>query len=395
MDEYTGVLYPLIVKICCLIPFIPYQIPIYLIQLSLGIGSVYHFVHSWVDRKVYALVCALWINTIPFVAQAHVTVLPHSLAMTGLVIMILPVLKGSVHRRTLTVMEWAELICAFVILAQLDRAYLLPGMICLVWASVLQLYNVTHKIMMCSVSLFCAVGMLIVNFALYDVVQTPGYYGRIQRTVASTLFQRTGLITLNGKYHMYLPEEVQEAFSGDDLDNISRFPYMVETEFGPLLEARYGAEKAKQLYMDLAMFGLNMATKDIVVDITEETIYYAFPLIAYNVWQETDLEGSTSWNYQQFLGEAPVVATNYIRVANVLWCVLLGSSVLTYVLWGVKSRKFGVRIWVPTMGTLILYAACFAMGGMGTFDYKVALLPMILSYAPIACLAFQFVFKEG
>ena len=70
-DEYTGLLYPGLVKICSSLGAVPYQIPIYLIQLSLGVFCVYHFVSTWTDRKVVAIVCALWVNTIPFVAQAH------------------------------------------------------------------------------------------------------------------------------------------------------------------------------------------------------------------------------------------------------------------------------------------------------------------------------------
>lgn len=394
VDEYTGILYPLLVKLCNSISLIPYQIPIYLIQIGLGVCGVYHFVHTWTERKVSAMVCALWINTIPFVAQAHVTVLPHSLAMTCMVIMILQVLKGSVYRRPLTIIEWAELLCSFIILAQLDRAYLLPGMLFAVWGACLQFYNATHRVMLCGVSLLIGIGMLVVNLAMYDSVQTPGHYGRIQRTFASAFFQRTGVVTLKGKYQVYMPEEVQEAFTGAELDQISKYPYLVETEFGPTLEARFGQERANEIYIALGKLGWSTATKDNILDIAEDIVSYAIPLGTYTRWQDGELKGTTSWNYQQFIGQAPLFSVNYARICSFLWSFQFGLSAVACILLAVRHKKWCCRIWLPTVVCVLLYAAYFAMGGMDTYDYKAALLPMILSCAPICYLAFKYIFKE-
>lgn len=394
VDEYTGILYPLFVKLCKSISVIPYQIPIYIIQLSAGIYSVYHFVRTWTEQKFPAFLCALWLNTIPFVAQAHVTVLPHSLAVTCLILMSLQVLKGSVHCRPLTIMEWAELFCSFVILAQLDRAYLFPGMLIAVWGAFLQFYNATHKGMLFSVSLFISIGVLIINFAIYDVVQTPGYYGRIQRSFAAAFFQRTGVITLNGKYHMYMPEEVQEAFPGEELNYISKYPYLIETEFGPTLEARFGRERANELYMELGKLGWKVATKDNVMDVVSDVVGYGIPLGTYATWQEGELNGATSWNYQQFIEQAPVLSVKYAKICVFLWSLLFGNSVVVCMLLALRYKKWCVRIWLPSIICMLLYAVSFAMGGMDTYDYKLALFPMIMSYAPIGYLAFKYVFKE-
>ena len=394
MDEYTGILYPLLVKLCSMISVIPYQMPIYLIQIVAGVYCVYHFVYTWTERRVSSLVCALWINTIPFVAQAHVTVLPHSLAMTCLVVMILQVLKGSVNRRPLTLAEWAELLCSFVLLAQLDRAYLLPGVLLVIWGACLQFYNAAHRAIMFSVSLLIGIGMLVINLAIYDAVQTPGYYGRIQRSFASAFFQRTGVITLNGKYLMYMPEEIGQCFTDVELDEISKYPYKIETEFGPTLEARYGEKRAGELYLELGKLGLGTATKDNVVAIAEDMISYALPLGVYTTWQDGALKGATSWNYQQFTGQAPLLAADYARICHFLWLFGFGTSMAACVMLAIRHRKYYFRIWVPAVVCLVLYAGYFAMGGTGTYDYKLSLLPMIMSYAPIGFLALQYIFKE-
>ena len=394
VDEYTGILYPLLVKLCKSISFIPYQIPIYMIQLVAGVYSVYHFVCTWTEQRFSAFLCALWINTIPFVAQAHVTVLPHSLAMTCLLLMSLQVLKGSVQRRRLTIMEWAQLWCSFIILAQLDRAYLLPGILFAVWGAFLQFYNVTHKALLFGVSLFIGIGMLITNLAIYDAVQTPGYYGRIQRTASSAFFQRTGVATLKGKYRIYMPEEVQDSFTWEELDQISKYPYKIQNEFGPTLEARFGQERAEEIYFALGMLGLVTATKDNAVNIAEDVVSYALPLGAYATWQNGELKGATSWNYQQFIHEAPVLSVHYAKVCNFLWSVLFGMSLAICFALGVCRKRWCVRIRLPATGCVLIYAVYFAMGGTDVYDYKNALLPMVMSYGPICYLAFRYIFKK-
>ena len=394
VDEYTGILYPLLVKLCSSIAIIPYQIPIYLIQIAAGVYCVYHFIYTWTERSITALVCALWVNTIPFVAQAHVTVLPHSLAMACLVVMILQVLRGSVNRRPLTIPEWAELLCSFVILAQLDRAYLIPGMLFVIWGACLQFYNATHKWMLLSVSLLIGISMVVINLAIYDAVQTPGHYGRIQRSFASAFFQRTGVITLNGKYLVHMPEEISQCFTDAELNEIGKYPYKIETEFGPTLEARYGEERADELYMALGKLGLATATKDNILEIAEDLVSYAIPLADYVTWQDGELKGATSWNYQQFMGQAPEFAADYVRICNFLWLLGFGTSMAVCAVLAVRYKKYHFRIWVPMLICLVLYAGYFAMGGMETYDYKLSLLPMIMSCAPMGFLVFKYIFEE-
>ncbi len=394
VDEYTGILYPLIVKFFSSISMVPFQVPIYLMQIAVGLFCVYHFVCSWTERKWMALVCALWVNTIPFVAQAHVTVLPHSLVLSLMLLMFLQVLKGTVRHRALRAADWAELLLSYFILTQLGREYLWPGMLFVIWAAFLQFYTHTNKMVMFFVSLLICLVMFVSNLAVYDSMQTPGYYGRMQRSFSSAFFQRVGVNTLNGKYMVYMPDEISQCFSADELNEISQYPYKIKTEFGPTLEARYGAERANELYMELGKLGLGTATKDNLVAIAEDTVSYAMPLGMYTMWQDGELKGATSWNYQQFLGETPVLASAYARICHCLWLLAFGVSVTVYLLAAVRNRKLYVRIWLPVFLCACLYAFYFALGGADTYDYKLALLPMVLSYAPICCLVMQYIFKE-
>ena len=370
------------------------QIPIYCLQIMAGICCVYYVARIWTKRKSVAFICALWLNTIPFVAQAHMTMLAHSFAMTCLLFMSAQVLKGSIRRRALTVLEWAGLLCGFVVLAQLDRAYLLPGMLFAIWAVCLQLYHASNKLLLFGVSLFITIGMLIVNLAIYHMVQTPGHYERSGHTVSAQFFQRAGVVTLKDKYRIYMPKEVQECFSGEELDYISRYPYRIENEFCLTLEKRFGQARADEIYVELGRLGLTTATKENFLMFAKDVLHYAVPLGGYFFWQDGELKGATSWNYQQFMKEAPLLSVQYAKICHLLWAVLLVISLSALLINGIKNKKWGVRIWLPAICSILLYAACFAMRGTDVYDYKMALFPMIMSYAPICIWAFQYIFKE-
>lgn len=393
-DEYTGLLYPLLLKACRYISLLPYQVPVYLVQLFAAFGSVFYLVYSWTEKKSFSLFCALWMNTIPFVVQVHMTVLPHSLAMSCMVLMITPLLCGSREQRALRLTEWAELFCGFVLVSQLDRAYLVPGLLMVIWGSFLQLYRKESRVLWFAIGLFIGIGMLVVNLAVYKIVQTPGYYGRMQRSFASAFFQRTGVLTLNNNYMIYMPEEVGDCFEGLELNRIAKYPYQIETVFGPTLEACYGAERAGEIYMELGLLGLKSATKANIRAIAEDAIGYALPLATYVSWQDGTLKGSSSWNYQQFMAQSPKLFVAYARISVYVWLLCFVLSVLTGILCAVVTKKHYLRVVCPLLLFIGLYALHFALEGTGVFDYKTALLPMLMSYTPIAFWVYQFLFYE-
>ena len=388
-DEYTGLLYPGLVKLCSSLGMIPYQIPIYLIQLSLGVFCVYHFVSTWTDRKVVAIICALWVNTIPFVAQAHVTVLPHSLALSFLLLMFLQVLKGMVRHKPLSFTDWGLLMCSFSIIVQLTEEYLWAGALLVLWACILQFYAVSHKVLLCFVSLLISAGILVSNLAVLSSTQHPGYYGRIQNTASSVFFQRVGVVALEGKYFPHLPIEVQQCFQESELKGIRLYPYKVQTEFGPTLEARYGKEEANVLYRQLGNLGLEFATKDNLIAIGKDTLAYALPLANYIAWQSGHNGGATVWNYQQFIQQAPAFSVMYAKVCHFLWLLGFSVSVVMCILRVYRTRKMYWRLWGPVVVYVLVYALLFALRGMDVYDYKLSLLPMVLGYIPLGYVVFR------
>lgn len=391
-DEYTGILYPLLVKLCKSVPFIPYQIFVYSVQIVVGIYAAYHFVHTWTEKRGQALLCAFWLNTIPFVAQAHVTVLPHSLACSFLLLMLLEVVRGTLRRQALNTAEWAVLLCSYTILAQLTQGYLFAGSLLVIWAVFLQLHVRAHKGLLFFVSGFICVGIFVVNLGIGYSTRTPGYYGRIQNTLEARFFQRLGTLTLCDKYLIYMPEEISDCFSGEELDRLGRYPYQIVSDFGPTLEARYGKERANELYWELGLLGVDTATRDNVINIIKDTLSYTFPLGDFMTWQNGGLKGASGWNYQQFTEVRPRLASYYAEVCHFLWVLTFGMSLVACLIRGFRQKRFYMHVVLPAAMFWGLYAIGFALGGTDTYDYKQALLPMIMSYMPMCYLVIRYIF---
>ncbi len=389
IDEYAGILYPLLIRLCQLPSVVPYQILLYGLQLFMGLFSVYHFVYTWTDRPGVALTCSLWINTIPFVAQAHVTVLPHSLVFSLLVIMLLEILKDTRHREPLALADLTVVLCSYTFLVQLGREYFFAGTLLVLWSVVVQLYARKRQMMMFWVTALICVGVVLSNSAIYGATQKEGAYGRMQRSVEGTFFLRTGMSIMEDRFMVYMPDDITECFDGAELKEFAKYPYKLQKEFGPTLEDRYGPKTANELYWKLGLIGLGNATKDTLKGIGEDTLSYGFPAGMYFTWRSGDLKGITSWNYQQFIEKVPRLSVNYIKLSQFFWLIGFVGATAAGIILAVRKGRYYVRIWLPVVVYVIIYGLYFALQGTNVYDYKLALLPLALSYAWIGCIFFH------
>ena len=172
------------------------------------------------------------------------------------------------------------------------------------------------------------------------------------------------------------------------------YPYKVQTEFGPTLEARYGKEEANDIYWQLGQLGLRVATKDNLVAIAKDTLGYAFPLGNYMTWQSGNNKGATVWNYQQFMQGSPDYSVAYAKVCQFLWLVGFSVSILVCIVGAYRTRNMHWRLWLPALIYVFAYSLLFALRGTDVYDYKVSLLPMVLSYMPIGYILLRNVFRD-
>ena len=388
-DEYTAALYPLLLRFMSSIAFIPFQIPLYVIQIAVGVLCAYHFAYTWAEKKHTAWLCSLWINTIPFVAQAHVTVLPHSLAFSFFLLISWKLFKGIRRKEHLSMIEFTVVLCSYTLLVQLGREYFIPATMLLLWTTLLQFYQKSNRFLLVCVSILISFGVLTSNAAIYQTTQIPGTNGRIQRSMKAALFQRLGMSTMTDRFIIYMPEEIEECFTGEELEIFARYPYRLQEEFGPVLEERYGKQYANELYWKMALLGFGNATKDNLLDIMEDTFNYAVPAGMYFNWRDGNLKGLTGWNYQQFIKQAPQLAAAYAQNSQVFWLIGLGASIIAVIVLMTQRKNLLIRLWVPTGIYIMVNALYFAMQGANVYDYKLALFPLALSYAGILGIFFR------
>ena len=382
LDEYMTYLYPMLIKVVKILPFINYQIPIYLLQVFAGIFCVYKIATGWTDKKKTAVVCALWVNTLPFVAQAHVTVLPHSFVWTLIAITVSIVARATYHKEPIPLRDWSYLLIGFTLIAQLDKSYFVVTAILLIWAIGLQFYHKNKRILSVLVGFVACATVCACNLGIYQITQTDGYYGRMQRSVEAMLFQRVGMGVMTEDLIYYMPEEVKETFTGKELETLKKYPYQLQRTFGSTLEARFGKERANEIYLELGLWGLQNTTKDTVLAIATDTLNYAFPMGMYGNWDEDGNQGATSWNYQQFVANHPRLSAFYMHTAYILWIIGFAAGLIAGIRSVSRKYKHVFGLVMLLIIYILLYGLVFALRGTGMYDYKLALLPLALSQVP-------------
>lgn len=379
-DAYSGILYPLFLRICMQIPVISFQIPIYVVQILLGLWAAYRFAEVWLEQKTKAMVCSLVINTIPFLAQAHVTILPNSLVCSLFLVLLSVLFEKSRKRLPLTLKDMIVCMCCYMLICQVGRAYFLPATGLFVWIFGLQCYEKRHKALTIGVTCLISAGVVISTTGLYQAMQTTDSYRRIQHSFQSAFFQRVGMSTMSDRFMIYMPEEIAQTFTGEQLENYAKYPYQLQEEFGPVLEEKYGKEYANTLYWRLGLLGFGNATKQTLAEIAEDVEGYVFPAGSYFSWSNGTLRGMTSWNYAQFRKQTPILATAYMKISAYTWLVGIGISVILTIVHVAHTKRFYLSVWGVLGVYLLYYAFCFAMQGTNVYDYKLALLPLVLNY---------------
>lgn len=382
LDEYMTYLYPMLVKVVKFIPIVNYQIIIYILQIFAGVFCVYKIATGWTENKKAAVLTSLWVNTLPFVAQAHTTVLPHSFVWTLLAIEVSIVAKATHEKTVIPFRDWSYLLLGFTLIAQLDKSYFIVTLLLLIWAVGLQIYQKNKKSLSLLAGFLACVSVIACNLGIYQLTQTNGYYGRMQRSPEAFLFQRVGMGIMTEDLIYYMPEEVKELFTGKELENLKKYPYQMQRTFGSTLEARFGKERANEIYLELGLWGLQNTTKETIYAIVTDTLHYAFPMGMYGNWDEDGSLGATSWNYQQFMANYPRLSAFYMHTSYVLWLIGFAAGIVVGIRSFSHKHKHILGLTILLIIYILLYGVIFALRGTGMYDYKLALLPLALSQVP-------------
>ncbi len=242
IDEYTGLFYPILVKVL-------YYIPLYILQIVLAIVSAYLFLRKGIKLdKCNAIFGCAYIVSFPALLQFHLSIRPESLrlSVTLLVITFLTYKKRSIKRYAIVAL------------------------------------------------------MLIVLFVSQKTLAEPGSRGRIQRTFWSQAFMRVCTEYYSQSF-MAWDERTLDTYEIDEALEIIKKSDNMMYEIGPTMDTKWGFEAANESYEFITKKCFSMRTKDVCLNICTDlgqSIILPFGFL-------TELKGNagtqTGRNYEAFV----------------------------------------------------------------------------------------------
>ena len=250
-DEYTGVLYPLFIRLCLIIQSflgIGYYLVVHTVQLILAVLGVIYFVKNFYTGKKLWIATA-YIISFPMFLQTVLMVSPYffktffCLIMAGAMVRLY---KGNGRIR-----EWLFFFGAYLLSALnvTDDLYLWIGPIAVFCVAYIVRYRkcVGWKKGLC---LMLVVGLVFSSgIFLLNATVEPGVRGRMQRTVSSVLFQRTLWPDLIVKYN-FMPREIRNYITHQAAIESDSCAEKIIYAIGSNVDREVGFEKANELYME-------------------------------------------------------------------------------------------------------------------------------------------------
>ena len=401
VDEYTGILYPLGIRLLYAVAGL-LQLPgcsfVYLLQVVAAYLAYIYFLRKvfFPGEELSVLLRnrlrfgVLFILTVPPIAQCHMALLPYSLATSVMVVLLAD---------TIELWRGAELEKKLVL--RMGAGWILSAFLCpdYAWlcgvAVVLSTirYMILRKKKAVKLLVMCLCCSLFIG-CVSPVVQTEGSMGKIQKSVGAMLLQRFVWPNFS-TFHLFWYDEIKALWDSKEIVTIAQHPEMVIYEFGPMVEATYGKERADDFYWHMSKKALSLDTRNIVGNIMEDTVAYLCPpLTMFLQLHGMDVgEAYTGWNYGRMKDYAPVLTGNYVNYSLSAWCILLVLCALLGILSEREKKatdKSNKKQWIGLyLGTVsIAVNLWYVMTSGNMQDYKKVMLNSILwafLYAWMAC----------
>lgn len=370
-DEYMGILYSLILRLFSLFGDWFY-VPVYILQLAVAAWSYFYLLRNIsgnrfakADKKIIWLMVG-YLVTFPMILQCHMSILPYSLT-TSLLAFLVAEIKYLVEEREAVQKKRLLKICVLWLLVGL----LIPdyGVITafLVGAGfAFATWKQRKRILM----YFCIMLLTITTlFGILYQAQTPGSYGRMQRSVNSVLMTRFVWPYFEWDSYFWIYREWMELEDGE-LAWISMYPENVFYEFGPKVESIIGKEDADVIYGLMAKESFFVRKKDALKALGRDILANAGGPFALQYQLSGRGVSYTAWNYYQMQGNTPGLTKYFVKFAIYVFEFLLLMA-LCFVISRRKSRKvLGVmKKAMPALlglGAMVLW---YTMIGNGMQDY--------------------------
>lgn len=368
-DEYTGILYPLFIRLCLEIQEslgIGYYLVAHFVQFILFVAASFYLARS-VFKGKKACVAMLYIVSFPMCIQTILMVSPmlfkaiFAFLIVGAMIRITKG-NGTIH-------SWLILFCAYILSAinMPDDLYMWIVPIG-IWGIIYFFKERKQCVLWKRVCLILAIGVVFLGtFFVLDKAIDAGSRGRMQRTVNSMLFQRALWPNLDEKYG-FLPDEMKEILEYEHLSGSEISSENMVCLVGPAIDRAVGFEHANELYMQAFMGQLGYNKRALLRAVSED--FFGYLLIPYStVSYMMGQEGSA---YATIYG---IVSANNPSVVYGYFCVSYVSLfLLTFygILRMLKKRRLvqiSMCVWI-----LLYQAAWYAIANVQGVDYRYGLL---------------------
>lgn len=389
LDEYTGVLYPVLIKACQTVTGwlgLPFEGLLYLVQIIVAFLCYSVFVMLCCLRGCNRREClragfgGLYLLTIPLCVQWHLSVLPQSF-ISSLFLLLLGLCiraagNGTYCNRKLAI----QVSVLWALMTLLNPDYWWLGLIPVICVALLMIRNRSLK----GLAGFVAVAVVasILAVGTNTIVQTPGSSGKIQRTLGAAMVSRMVWPNFDTNYFFW-PEEIKAIMTLEEGREISGHADQVQMVFGPMVETTYGKEKANEMYWQMAINCMGVRTKEII-----RAIWRDFNAYLFTPWQvKTQLDGSglsySGWNYGKMKTDTPRLTRWYVDYGLVSFRVGLLLSVCLGTWNAVRKKKDNKTGCVLMILCVLSQAVWYTMAGGGMMDYRNVPVVILLWYCVI------------
>lgn len=370
IDEYMGILYPVVLRLLSVLGG-GYSIVLYFLQMILAVCSYYAFLRyvagAFFHKKTYLLWgVAAYIATFPMILQSHLCVLPYSFATSLFVFLITELKCLLAQKESVNILRLVRIGLLWLTVGLLIPDYgVITGFV-VVPAFVISAWKQRKRILLYLLTVILVVSGM---YGTLAVTQTPGSYGRMQKSLSSVLLTRFTWPYFGRDSYYWIHRNWIE-FEPGELDWISMYPEYTFYRFGPKVENILGREEANAVYAHMAKSSFLIGKKEALSALGRDTLANAGGPFAVQYQLSGRGVSYTGWNYYQMQVKAPGLANYFVKFSLYTFDFYVLAALVAA--WRKKRSRRIATVLKETafvligLGVMILW---YTMTGNGMQDY--------------------------
>lgn len=398
-DEYTGILYPLLIRLAMLLErgfSLQYFFWLYLLQLAAAFfaGCLFVSGSGLGGKKQYGgavLLGAGYLTTVPQLLQLHMAVLPQSLVFSLFLTQLGMVLAQLRKKNHYKIRDFMICCVLWVGMGLLQPDYLWLGGVPVVFLIIISCIRNEKSRKLLGMAAAVVLAVLLIS-GVNSMTQEAGSRGKIQRTLGAAMVSRLAWPHFEDNYYFW-PEEVKQVMSPLEGREISRYADNVKRILGPKFEEAFGKEQADAYYWEMALRCFSDRTKEVLPKIGEDFTAYLFVPFATGKQLSGGGLSYAGWNFDRMWEKSRVLTSLFVRYGTysfLVGIIFAGIYLIIHSFGRDKAfpgkgseKKERLSLWIFVLCALCILtqAVWYTMSGAGMMDYKNVPVIMALWYA--------------